>query len=337
MKYTDLNISKTNLLDENNKECIKFNNFNSFNDLNEIFDNCNKDKRIVVFHHNDNDGIFSATLVKEYFDRFKNINFVLCDYVNNVPKEEDIKDDDIVFIVDYKLNYPIFNYCVKKAKCTIWVDHHETSINEINTMKNLYVSEEKYNTVKVFCSSAKSATALIYELIDGALPINKLTIKLIDMYDRWVDPNNPLPFYLNSFTGISSDIFVSNKESCNTVKNLLYSTEEELKKYVDIGQQFYQLNETKNKLVCTNFSKMTSFKGYNNCIVIKGHGNSLLFGTDISKYDICIVYFRTFTGKYKYSLFTANDAIDVSKIAEAYNGGGHKKAAGFTINTDIFA
>jgi hypothetical protein len=198
------------------------------------------------------------------------------------------------------------------------------------------ISDEKLNSVKVFCSSAKSATALIYELINGALPINELTIKLIDMYDRWVDPTNPLPFYLNSFTGISSDIFVSNTEDCNTVKNLLYSTEEELKKYVDIGEEFYKLNETRNKLICNNFSKTTTFKGHS-CIVVKGHGNSLLFGTDISKYDICIVYYRTFTGKYKYSLFTDKDNIDVSKIAESYKGGGHKKAAGFTINTDIFA
>jgi oligoribonuclease NrnB/cAMP/cGMP phosphodiesterase (DHH superfamily) len=337
MDYIDLGIAKTNALDENNNDCAKFNNFKSFEDLKQIFDNCNESQNIVVYHHNDNDGIFSAYIIKKYYAVFENIKFIMCDYVNSVPKEEDITDGDIVFIVDYRLLPSVFNKIVKKAKAIIWIDHHATSLRDLEDMKSFSIPKDKYDNVKVYCSSILSATGLVNELTKNSLNINYLTVKLIDMYDRWVDPTNPLPFYLNSFTNNSSDIFISNTEDCKTIEKLLYSTEDELKSYVDIGRSFYDLNEAKNKLTCDNFSKLISFMNYEKCIAVKGHGNSLLFGKDISEYDICIVYHRTITGKYKYSLFTDKNAIDVSKIAEKYGGGGHKKAAGFTINTDMFA
>lgn len=47
-----------------------------------------------------------------------------------------------------------------------------------------------------------------------------------------------------------------------------------------------------------------------------------------------IAYFRIINGKVRVSLRSKND-IDVSNIAKNFNGGGHKNAAGLTIDTNI--
>ena len=60
----------------------------------------------------------------------------------------------------------------------------------------------------------------------------------------------------------------------------------------------------------------------------------------INEYDI-VVGFRYNDGTYNYSLYTAKDDVDVSKVAKnlgTYNnlgGGGHKKAAGFVTHDQI--
>lgn len=48
-----------------------------------------------------------------------------------------------------------------------------------------------------------------------------------------------------------------------------------------------------------------------------------------------ILFFETPEGQIRASLRTEKDNVDVSKIAKLFGGGGHKKAAGFTVNADL--
>ena len=48
-----------------------------------------------------------------------------------------------------------------------------------------------------------------------------------------------------------------------------------------------------------------------------------------------ILFFETPEGQIRASLRTEKDDVDVSKIAKLFGGGGHKKAAGFTIDADL--
>jgi nanoRNase/pAp phosphatase (c-di-AMP/oligoRNAs hydrolase) len=41
--------------------------------------------------------------------------------------------------------------------------------------------------------------------------------------------------------------------------------------------------------------------------------------------------------KWSYSIFSGDKAVDCSKIAESYGGGGHLSAAGFTLDDMPFA
>lgn len=59
------------------------------------------------------------------------------------------------------------------------------------------------------------------------------------------------------------------------------------------------------------------------------------FLNNLSEAKIALVLKETKDGKIKGSLRTTHDNVDVSKIAMAFGGGGHKKAAGFTIDGNV--
>lgn len=50
---------------------------------------------------------------------------------------------------------------------------------------------------------------------------------------------------------------------------------------------------------------------------------------------VTILFFETPEGAIRASLRTEKDRVDISQIARLFGGGGHKKAAGFTINADL--
>lgn len=55
----------------------------------------------------------------------------------------------------------------------------------------------------------------------------------------------------------------------------------------------------------------------------------------IPESNVTILFFETPEGTIRASLRTEKDNVDISKIAHLFGGGGHKKAAGFTINADL--
>ena len=50
--------------------------------------------------------------------------------------------------------------------------------------------------------------------------------------------------------------------------------------------------------------------------------------------DVAIFLYGLEPGSYKVSTRCKSDAVDLSKLAVKYHGGGHKKAAGFTVEGD---
>ena len=53
---------------------------------------------------------------------------------------------------------------------------------------------------------------------------------------------------------------------------------------------------------------------------------------DPNKHDIMVCYSREASGCWKYSLRSTQDYVDCSAIARFYGGGGHKGAAGFSLD-----
>lgn len=78
------------------------------------------------------------------------------------------------------------------------------------------------------------------------------------------------------------------------------------------------------------------FEGYRAIVINKANTNSQIFDSaDKDSFDIMMTC--SYNGKiWTYSIYTEKENIDVSKIAEKYGGGGHKKASAFRTERFLF-
>lgn len=105
---------------------------------------------VIIIHHNDRDGIMSATLAYMYFDSLPemyNIEFISANYSKSITEmiNQRVKiSSDIaeIWILDYSLqenNEEEFLELADKYKVT-WIDHHATSI--MHMLKNEEINDK---------------------------------------------------------------------------------------------------------------------------------------------------------------------------------------------------
>jgi hypothetical protein len=85
------------------------------------------------------------------------------------------------------------------------------------------------------------------------------------------------------------------------------------------------------EMCCESIGKTIEFDGFRCFACNIPKSNSEWYNSVEPKtYDnLMPFYYNMQTGKFVFSLYTSNPAIDVSKIAQKYGGGGHCGAAGF--------
>lgn len=262
----------------------------------------------------------------------------------------------------------------------VWIDHHKTSEDVIYGglgVKSLWYKDRLDENCSII-NTDYSATLLAYlyalakllnyndmqlflidhfHNLDDPKNLNiPNIIKYIDSYDTWKHyMENDIEFELgmksNDFTvkNLFSNIFNFNSKECgklfNPTKNTNRIINTFINKTITAGKYINKYNEVQNKQLCKNSAfEFIINDGINNkiykCIGLNHRGNSTMFGDLINEYDI-VVGFRYNDGTYNYSLYTAKDDVDISKVAKnlgTYNnlgGGGHKKAAGFVTHDQI--
>lgn len=164
---------------------------------------------------------------------------------------------------------------------------------------------------------------------------------LIDLWDRWAFGKSKKPEYLNyAFNATRNNIFIyKDKDPTEKVYNeklwdKLLSTDT-LNAMIRNGKIIKDYMEQRNTSAMNRAYEAT-IEG-KKAIVLNASGNSLIFGDKASEYDIsCLWVYDGKTRKFRYSLYSSNEDIDVSKIAEKFGGGGHRGAAGFESETLIF-
>lgn len=272
-------------------------------------------KRLCVFHEADNDGRCSAAIVKR---KYPDIELVGWDYGKEIPWNK-IKETDELILVD--LSFQPYDLMKKVTDLTklIWIDHHITSIN--------YYRENKIPGT-IILEKGIGACVLTWEYY---FPDNKVpySVQLLGEYDVWNLTNiHTMPFQYgmkiqdtNPGSSIWNNIF--EMTSLDTIINEGYI----ILKYI----------ENTYKDLAEKYAYEKEIDGLKFLVANNPHRTSQYFDAiwDIRKYDGVISYF--WTGDYwNVSLYTSKESIDVSKIAEKYGGGGHKKAAGFQVDDISF-
>ena len=279
---------------------------------------------IHVFHHNDQDGLGSAALVRRAFPK-QAMRFICCCY--DVPLDrhlDSIDSNDQVYIVDYSFKESTVKELlgiIEKVGVdhVVWLDQHNSSAELLKPHPDLL---KLGGTVDL----RFSGMALTWMFLQG-LPYSEesfqkcpFCVRLVSDYDIWtkVYPECD-PFKMGMDThdlSVESEIWdkvLSDKSCLLEVVNQGRTVKNFLKHYYAHKMQRYGF--------------VTRFAGYD-CLAINIKDDSTVFGDSYTKYPLCVI-FQTNGKGWFYTVYSSHSDIDCTAIAAQYGGGGHKYAAGF--------
>lgn len=329
-------------------------------------------KKVLIIHHNDDDGFCSAYIATYYLCSMgcnrDDITLVkasylktLMEYIREAPNYDEY---GIILILDYSVSNDLdAGYLAglnsRKDLVVVWIDHHKSTFDmiakypELNTISGIrydgiaacnlsYIyfkntTNYSYNRDSIisYLDEAKyerSALAFHKDFEDRyKIPI---IIRTIGRYDVWVMDDVVKDFHIGF--DISEDIIHQCIESASFDRTTFMKAQSDgkiinkynertWKKHLDMYGFKMNVEVQDGKIVralCLNTPYRTS----------------LVFGDRINDEDIdvCIPYtYDGNTNKWCYSVYTTKDDVDCSEIAKFFGGGGHKKAAGFSLKDNI--
>lgn len=312
-----------------------------------------KIEKVVCYHHNDLDGRSAAAMVKYFLNiskkdsehfiaTVKNIDyfssgathadmiFEECDHVK--PINTSIAKDKLVFIVDYSFGEKELKYIkeiMSLASKVIMIDHHITSID----MEEKYPELEELDGIR---DTSMSGVALVFNYFTGYIFYDMpLFVKYISDYDTWkYEFGSSTKFFKKgmdcldqrpeaSIWKVFMDEYLDKHEKTSLDK---------ITEIIVIGKYINDYDENRYKEYF-EYAYETIVDNNKTAIVINSvEHTSFVFGDAMKSYDYGIIWNRTNTGAYLYSVYSDNyeeKGTDCEAICKRYGGGGHKGAAGF--------
>lgn len=288
----------------------------------------NDNKILVISHEDDIDGLGGVILG---YLAFKDIDYMLIHVKEQTEIVDFVKNSNYekVFITDLGLEDKIADEINELGMNILHFDHHET---------NVYASKYAFSTVEIQRNGISTCgTELFYLYLkeNNLLKDNALIKRFVEdtrAYDTWdwVKNNNVEANDLNKlFSIVGIDTYIS--KMVDKLRNNNKDIFDETDKYL------IELNtQEENKLIeLSDKSLIIREKdGLKFGIVFGNKFLSIIGNTLCNRHPELDYMLLIDPLEKKVSLRSVR--IDVSKVAESYGGGGHKYAAGFSLNEEKF-
>lgn len=290
---------------------------------------------VVIYHNPCQDGITSAWIIYNYYkNKFqdKQLEFIGANYYNyNFTKIlEDTKNKNII-IVDFSFNEDETIKLKNNCKNLLILDHHKT---HFETLK-------KYDFA--YFDMNKSGAGITWEYFYGNIE-PPMFVQMIQDRDIWTKQiKNSFNFCdgLFHYMSITTDKF-------NLLTDL-YNNPTLLDKYIEFGTSLNLKKQKEIETIVKFIKKTYKYKLdeieytvilYNTTSgIVSELGNTICDHFKHFNNVVAIMWrFDHETDMYNCSGRSIGD-VDVSKLAVHFGGGGHKNAAGFTLDKhpcDIF-
>jgi len=273
------------------------------------------------YHAADLDGRCSRAIIKHAHPDCKMIGI---NYGDEFPWESISTGVwEVVYMVDFCLQ-PFEDMERLSHMCNLaWIDHHKSAIEEVH--KRWFTAYEQSLGIGI------GACALVWDHCHPGEARPK-AVQLLAEYDVR-DHHNPwtLPFQYG--------MRVENTDPSSSIWGfMLRPGSEDVMNIVDAGHTVLRYVKRENRKYMDACGFETSLDGLRAIAINRMLTNSQMFDNvwDPVKYDVMLTFgFRA--GQWTVSLYTDKDAVDVSVIAKAHGGGGHKGAAGFQCRELPFA
>jgi oligoribonuclease NrnB/cAMP/cGMP phosphodiesterase (DHH superfamily) len=306
----------------------------------------NKFPNVIIFHHNDADGICAAFVIKNKFDNNlanhnwdRNVTCIPCSYGEKYSLDffkEKVEENyiegmqNLVYMVDYaiqpnNLMLNFWNWLSDKGCQFTWIDHHITAIEQL-----------KHLNIPGFQHSAKSGCLNTwFEIMKDTTGISSapMVLRFVNDFDIWNKRSEyswdkqlyPLIYFINS---LGSDLNDNTGELVTTLKQM-FEDNNYTNKCINIGKYIYRYIQNEYNINANKIYDGT-WKDYKCLFVNSSYKGSTQFECleNYKDYDLLIAW--NFNGKkYLYGVYSVNPKIHCGELCKMYlNGGGHKGAGG---------
>ena len=283
--------------------------------------------KLVIYHAGCWDGFCSAWLL---WQRFPDAEFMPAQYGDHRPDKSKIEGRD-VYIVDFSYPRPILQQLYEWSASLIVLDHHKTAAKELDKLP--------------YCvfDMAKSGASLTHEYIDRA---NDGVTRGLGTPPHWmvayVEDRDLWNWELSHSRAVNAFLrsHPLDFETWRRIAKIEWDTDEfdaivrEGEAILRAEQQTVEAKVSQSHLVAVarpqNWSDddslfWSNWKVTNATTLVSETGEALAKETGVG-----CCWFELPSGERVYSLrAVAESNVDVSEIAKAFGGGGHKNAAGF--------
>lgn len=315
---------------------------------------------LVIYHKEDNDGVFSGAIVYRYLAEFLHFNpqnihllgstYASLDEISKNGKIDTWKDKyNEVIMVDISFNNAnVMKKLLSDFGCGfIWIDHHAPII------KRSY--QEGFSDIEGMRDISHSALYLTYQYFYDPFKMSvdeyPELLNVLSSYDAWTWEKEGRPF--KHVSTINKAVTFVTKLDIKYVLNILYGLYDingndisttSMDKFYSIGEVLNDYDNTLNELLMQNNAEYGwDVNGRSGVAIFKqGPSNSTMFESVKDKAQVGIVFKKVpDKNQWTMSLYNTKDEYSAEfhcgeYLQKKYNGGGHAGAAGCTISSVMF-
>ncbi len=318
---------------------------------------------LIIHHSSDIDGYGSASVAIQFLENQKfyiktktvPINYNVYDF-NRIKKIIlDIKQKNYlwVFIVDFSLSSDETKWIIDNCDKLFWCDHHSSDelISTIEEVQQYLVENNQkiYQTAVINDrrknyffkfdlnrdNPEKAAILLTYEMLFPNDPPNKY-VQYISNLDLWK---------LDEIKIVNFREFIHKLpwKNYKKLKHFIFNgtihkskiPKEVVDELIDVfGSTFLSKKKQQIEKISSRFV-FGKFHNYTCCVINNTNSeinSELLNYMCMNGVDIAMSYYDDLINDVRgFSLRTMRDDINLTEIASSLNGGGHKKASGFSL------
>ena len=302
-------------------------------------------KPLVIYHANCTDGFGAAFAA--WLKLGDEAEYLPMEY-NPSSHEHIFCHDREVYILDFSFPKPVMDAIFQHAKRVVWLDHHKTAfemwckgVPEKGWIcQRLNCTEDNPSgNVHIELNNNKSGALLAWEYFHPITKVPKL-IQHIDDRDRWqfkLDGSKELHAALASYQPWTFEMWEAHFLVGNVRFNAL---KDEGHAILRAHNQHVQsaLKQAKTCAIRWDWKEVCGTVGYREAVGYSANAPAFLtsdLGHELANQSgtFGLVWSMAGDGQIHCSL-RSNGDYDVSAIAKAFGGGGHRNAAGFSTDID---
>lgn len=299
----------------------------------------------IIYHSKDFDGFASAAIVLSKYPHAKLIGW---DYPNGAfPK---VENEDAIYIVDLSPKFEELKYLCENNEQVFLFDHHKTTYEIVVGDPRFYTTTETtFKNLIYDIRIGEAGTEITFKHLYPNISLPPF-LELIANYDvfrdygktRWEEEVMPFQLALALYvTDPKSMLNYWQDYGNREIQNLIAEGKILVKYRKSLDAQIAKLNAFEYPLSIVT-KRNDEIEGsvvsiYQAIVINTGLFDSQSFDAVYNEdlHDILIGYcFRK--NIWKYSVYTRKKDIDCSKICKSFGGGGHREAAGFELDYNLF-